>query len=59
MLASKQRDDRDAKIKDYLAEAALCEANADRAETAQLRAYWQELADRWRAVVVMLREGEP
>ncbi|BAT60537.1 hypothetical protein GJW-30_1_03083 [Variibacter gotjawalensis] len=59
MLASKQRDDRDAKIKDYLAEAAKCEAKADRAATPQLRVYWQELADRWHGVVVMLREGEP
>lgn len=59
MLASDRSKDIERKIKEYLEEAADCENRADRSTTAEGRLYWQELADRWRTLVVQFREKKP
>ncbi|BAT58052.1 hypothetical protein GJW-30_1_00566 [Variibacter gotjawalensis] len=59
MLASDRSKDIERKIKEYLEEAADCENRADRSTTAEGRLYWQELADRWRTLVVQFRDKKP
>ncbi|BAT59428.1 hypothetical protein GJW-30_1_01961 [Variibacter gotjawalensis] len=59
MLANDRSREIEQKIRTYLDEATECENRADRSSTADGREYWQELADRWRVLVVQLRNEIP